>query len=171
MYGNITLRKSATILMQQSWPGLRAEDRHRSIDFDRRWIVRHFASVNVTHQVVEWVELGTCVTLTSDLDLPYGWPWILMLETLKHMVFWWRQTSSEGYSPVVTSRWNNHYFKFISPWHHDRGITFTWGLTSSKKPYVSRSQALKFMVNHMVDQGQKSRSHTSPTRPILLLGV
>jgi len=36
---------------------------------------------------VEWVELGRCVTLTSDLDLPYGWPWILMLETLKHMVF------------------------------------------------------------------------------------
>jgi len=22
--------------------------------------------------VVEWVELGRCVTLTSDLDLPYG---------------------------------------------------------------------------------------------------
>ena len=137
--------------------------------------------------VVEWVELGRCVTLTSDLDLPYGWPWILMLETLKHMVFFrWRQTSSEGYSPVVTLWWNKLKvkvitpdpragargsgvitFKFISPWPHDRGITFTWGLTSSKKPYVSRSQALKFMVNHMVDQGQKSRSHTSPTRPIL----
>jgi len=62
-----------------------------------------------------------------------------MVETLNHMVFF------DDVKPRV---------KVIpGSWRHDQGITFTRGLTSSKKPYGSRSQPLKFMVNCMVGQG------------------